>query len=60
MTGQSLREVRVALGLTQSELAERWGVRRATISDWERGAHDVPEWVRDALDGVAATTRSER
>jgi transcriptional regulator with XRE-family HTH domain len=32
-----LRALREALGLTQAELAERVGVRRATISDLETG-----------------------
>jgi transcriptional regulator with XRE-family HTH domain len=32
-----LREARYRAGLSQSALAERIGVRRETISDWERG-----------------------
>lgn len=55
MTGDSLRDIRRALGMTQDELADRWGLRgRQTISEWERGVYPVPEWVRDALDGIAA------
>jgi transcriptional regulator with XRE-family HTH domain len=32
----SLRERRIALGLTQAELAEMVGLNRATIMKWER------------------------
>ncbi len=32
-----IRYLRERLGLTQAELAERIGVRDATVSDWERG-----------------------
>lgn len=31
----SIRTLRKDLGLTQEEMAERMGVRRPTISDWE-------------------------
>ena len=35
-----LREFRERRGLTQGQLADLVGVRRATISDHERGRHD--------------------
>ncbi len=37
-TGKDLREMREAAGLTQAQVAERVGVRRETIVDWERRA----------------------
>lgn len=33
----SLRTVRTAAGLTQTELARRIGVNQSSIADWERG-----------------------
>lgn len=33
----SVRDLRRALGLTQSQLAERWGLSQSRISDLERG-----------------------
>ncbi|MBR0950333.1 helix-turn-helix domain-containing protein [Bradyrhizobium canariense] len=35
--GRNVRELRLAVGLSQGELAERAGTRRALISDIERG-----------------------
>lgn len=35
---EAVRELRTALGLTQSEFAERVGTRQQTISEWETGA----------------------
>jgi len=37
--GDSVKAMRLRLGLTQSELAEELGVRQQTISEWERGAY---------------------
>jgi len=35
----SVKAMRLRLGLTQAELAEELGVRQQTISEWERGAY---------------------
>lgn len=35
--GMGLKKLRQRSGLTQEQLAEKLGVRRASISDWERG-----------------------
>jgi DNA-binding transcriptional regulator YiaG len=40
---------REALGLSQAELAERFGVHTMTVSKWERGVHRIPEMVGMAL-----------
>ena len=40
MTGQSLRDARQDLGLTQEQLANQLGVTLRTIWRWEKG--DVP------------------
>ena len=38
MTGEEIRAARLALGLTQEELAERMGLfGKQTVSQWERG-----------------------
>lgn len=38
MTGDEIRAARLALGLTQEQLAERMGLfGKQTISQWERG-----------------------
>jgi transcriptional regulator with XRE-family HTH domain len=37
MDGDELRQRRKALGLSQTELGERIGIRQPTISSWEQG-----------------------
>ena len=48
----TLREARTAAGLTQAELAEKVGVRQATISDLESGKSTRIEF--DLLDRLCA------
>ena len=36
MVGKNIRKIRVLKGLTQEELAEKLGVTRQALSDWER------------------------
>lgn len=38
MLPEEIREKRIALNLTQEELAERFGVKRNTVARWEQGA----------------------
>jgi DNA-binding XRE family transcriptional regulator len=40
----TLKEARLALGLTQAALDKRAGVPRNTTSDIERGANANPSW----------------
>lgn len=49
MTAADLVARREALGLTQRQLAARFGVHYLTISKWERGLHRIPEMVDMAL-----------
>jgi transcriptional regulator with XRE-family HTH domain len=49
ITATDLAGRREALGLTQRQLAERFGVHYLTISKWERGLHRIPEMVDLAL-----------
>lgn len=38
-TGSRIRQYRQASGWTQEALAEKVGTYKATVCDWERGAH---------------------
>lgn len=50
-TGLRMRELRLAAGLTQADVAEALDVQQNTVSRWETGA----SWPgRDALLGLAA------
>jgi transcriptional regulator with XRE-family HTH domain len=46
-----LEELRTERGLTQAELADKAGVRRATVSDWENEQRKRP--VFDVLEKLA-------
>lgn len=52
--GIEIRAARQALGLTQVELAKRFGTTAAVIASWERNetAPELPEVVRLALYGL--------
>ena len=50
--GGTLREYRNRVGLTQDELAAKWEVTKATISEWENGRRDLPGPVKFALEVV--------
>jgi len=45
MTGKELKKVRIALELTQVELARLLGVEQPSVSDWEGGRHEPPHIV---------------
>jgi len=47
--GNQLRMIRQRTGLTQKELADRWGLSRETITRYETGALPMPDWVHDAI-----------
>jgi hypothetical protein len=49
MLANSLRKRRIALGLTQNELAGRFGVSRQTVNNWEQRRTRVPGWCSDQL-----------
>ena len=52
MEGEKLREKRIALGLTQSQLAEILDVKPNTVARWERGLLAVPRTVELAMETV--------
>ncbi len=43
MTAVEMKSSRQALGLAQTQLAERLGVHWMTVSRWERGTVPIPE-----------------
>lgn len=40
-----IREARIAAGLTQDAMAEKLGIPKRTIQDWEAGRRIPPEYV---------------
>jgi transcriptional regulator with XRE-family HTH domain len=52
MNNEELKQRREALGLTQEQLAEIFGVDIMTISRWERGARSIPPHLTLALDAI--------
>jgi DNA-binding transcriptional regulator YiaG len=58
--GPSLaRLLRRLIGLTQKELAERMGLHRVTIADWERGEKELSAQHDLLLRGIAMGVMSE-
>ena len=54
MTPAELKTARTELGLSQAALASVLGVRRATVADWERGVHAIPDMLALALEALKA------
>lgn len=52
MEGDELKEKRIALGLTQAQLAEILDVKPNTVARWERGLLAVPRTVELAMETV--------
>lgn len=45
MTYEDVKSARIAKGLTQKAMAEHFKIPLRTVSDWERGLRNPPEWV---------------
>lgn len=45
----SIRIARKAAGLTQQQLADRYGIPIRTVVDWDRGVRTPPEYVKNML-----------
>ena len=43
--GTELKEIRKALGMTQKEFSDLFGVQHNTISEWESGKTRIPNYV---------------
>lgn len=53
MDAKRLKDIREnRLKITQVRMAEIWGLSSATISNYERGAIDIPGWMECALFGL--------
>ncbi len=57
LTGEEARFLRKRLGLTQTELGERLGAVKETISDWERGAETISKHYDYILRGLVLSLR---
>ena len=63
MTGEILKAVRTKLGLTQTQLGEKLGVARNTVTRWEMGIRSIPEPVVRLLEFLqkeAQATKTRR
>ena len=38
--GERIKQIRMALGLTQAEFAKKLGTKQRTVSNWERGRNE--------------------
>ena len=50
MTGPQLKSQRESRGWTQTQLSEFLGDSTpGTVSRWEKGVHEIPQWVEDKM-----------
>jgi len=42
---EKLKELRKELGLSQAKFAEKWGIPKRTIEDWEAGRREVKDYI---------------
>ncbi len=62
MIGEQLKQRREKLNPSQSGLARLFGVRQATISDWESGGHQIqhPKLLDLALKSLERENKTEK
>jgi DNA-binding transcriptional regulator YiaG len=60
MTGKQIQTIRLRLGLTQAELAEKLGVARNTVTRWESETIGIKESAARLLQLLAKETASRR
>lgn len=64
MTGDDIRNIRAAMGLSQTALAEALGMTQRTITRWETGAVPISEpramWLRRELARVEREQNRKR
>lgn len=57
MTGKDLKNRRLKIELTQTDLANRWKVPQSTISRWENETHEIQH--SEILDDAMKTLERE-
>lgn len=60
MTGEELRKIRKARGLSQPKLAAELGVTVTTIWRWENGQSPIGNMAEKAIERLAAAPTPER
>lgn len=53
-TAERAKAIRKASGLTQAAFAEKYGIPKRTIENWEGGQRDAPTYVIDLLERVVS------
>lgn len=48
------KAIRQASGLTQAAFAERYGIPKRTVENWEGGQRNAPEYVLNLLERVVS------
>ena len=51
---EKVKELRAALGLSQVKFAERYGIPRRTVENWESGVTIPPDYVLAMLERIVA------
>lgn len=46
----SIKELRIACGMTQQQFAELFGIPKRTIENWEYGKSQCPVYVQTLID----------
>lgn len=55
----TIKEMRKLLGLSQFQFAEKYDIPKATVSNWEQGRRECPEYVLKLLERVVKQDYSE-
>lgn len=58
---QRIQAARNRLNLSQSEAAQKWGISKRTLQEWEQGRHEPRGLALAALESIlAASTRKRK